>query len=89
MSLPEPPPESARHLPPGPGVFTQEQIKCLEEDGILPPQAQPDISGKRKVSSAFSPPRSVSGSSYSSSASVRIRGFQPDVIQTFDIPMEE
>ncbi|KAJ9370928.1 hypothetical protein DTO282E5_4457 [Paecilomyces variotii] len=85
MSLPEPRPESARHLPPGPGVFTQEQIRCLEEDGILLPQAQPHISGKRKVSSAFSPPRSASGSS----ASVKIWGFRPDVIQTFDIPMEE
>lgn len=82
---------SLQGLPPGPGVFTQEQIRCLEEDAIFLPQPQsqtPHASGKRTVSAVFSPPRSVSSSS-SSSASVRTRGFQPNVIQTFDIPMAE
>ncbi|KAL4785280.1 hypothetical protein BJX76DRAFT_325131 [Aspergillus varians] len=77
--------------PPGPGVFTQEQIRCLEDAAVLLPQAQPQIphtNGKRKVSAAFGLTRSVSSSS-SSSASVTTNGFQPDVIQTFDIPMAE
>lgn len=91
MSLQAVPPGPSRDLPPGPGVFTQEQIRCLEEDAIFLPQPQsqtPHASGKRKVSAAFSSPRSVSSSS-SSSASVKTRGFQPNVIQTFDIPMAE
>ncbi|KAJ5135736.1 uncharacterized protein N7515_005014 [Penicillium bovifimosum] len=81
--------------PPGPVVFTQEQIRCLEEAAIFLPEPQPntstDTSGKRKVSAAFSAPRSVSNSltSSSSSASVTTRGFQSHVIQTFEIPMAE
>ncbi|CAG7995905.1 unnamed protein product [Penicillium salamii] len=83
-------------LPSGPGVFTLEQIRCLEEAAILLPEPQPNASGKRKVSAAFSAPRSVSSSSTSSSsssssssASVATHGFQPNVIRTFDIPLAE
>ncbi|KAL1847572.1 hypothetical protein Plec18167_009439 [Paecilomyces lecythidis] len=89
MSLREVRPEYTRDLPPGPAVFTQEEIRCLEEDRIFLPQPKPDITGNRKVSAIFNAPRSVIRSLPSPSASVRIRGFQSDVIQTFRIPMEE
>ncbi|KAJ6169066.1 hypothetical protein N7497_001909 [Penicillium chrysogenum] len=89
-------PEHHPDLPSGPGVFTLEQIRCLEEAAILLPEPQPNAStnasGKRKVSAAFSAPRPVSSSSTSSSsssASVATHGFQPNVIRTFDIPMAE
>ncbi|KAJ5779241.1 hypothetical protein N7457_006961 [Penicillium paradoxum] len=94
MSLPAL--DESHSAPPGPIAFSQEQIRCLEEADIFLPQITTDLStnkgGKRKVSAAFSAPRAVSSSStssVSSSVSISTRGFQPDVIQTFDIPIAE
>ena len=92
MALPAVPPGSSRGLPAGPPVFTEEEVRCLEDDAIfMPPRLsqRPLSSGKRKVSAAFTPPRTVSSSSSRSSASVSTQGFQPDVIKTFDMPVTE
>ncbi|KAJ5212321.1 uncharacterized protein N7498_003967 [Penicillium cinerascens] len=95
MSFLEVPLGPSWDLPPGPGVFTQDQIRCIEEDAIFLPLPQPQPlsrtqfpNRKRKVSAAFSPPRSMSSSS-TLSASMETWGFQSNAIQTFDIPMAE
>ncbi|CAG8910004.1 unnamed protein product [Penicillium egyptiacum] len=71
-----------------PSVFSQEQIRCLEEENVFlqVPQAITQ-SGKRKVSATFTPPRSSSSSS--SSVSIETRGFQDGIVQTFDIPTSD
>ncbi|CAG8419350.1 unnamed protein product [Penicillium salamii] len=88
--------ESYPGPPGGPIVFSYEQIRCLEEANIFLPEPQKNTStnpsGKRKVSAAFSAQslsNSSSASASSSSASISTHGFQPHVIQTFDIPIAE
>ena len=54
MSFQAVPPGPSRDLPPNPGVFTQDQIRCLEEDAIFLPLPQPlsqapYASGKRNI----------------------------------------
>ncbi|OQD78417.1 hypothetical protein PENDEC_c001G02175 [Penicillium decumbens] len=78
--------------PPDGGIFTAEEIQCLEEDAIfLPPPPGSRGHGKRKVSASLvSSPSSIStpSSTSSASASVRTWNFQPSTISTH-IPTEE
>ena len=86
MYLHETSPISFQSQREGVGVFTTEQIRCLEEDTILLPLPYSQI--KRKLSAAFTSQRSVSRSS-ASSASMSVDGFRPDIVHTFDIPIVE
>lgn len=88
MSSQAAPREPSHNFPSGTDVLTPEQIRCLEEDAIFPPQPQSQ-SGKRKVSAAFSMSRYVSSTSSASSVSVETEGFESNIMRTFDIPLVE
>ncbi|KOS46897.1 hypothetical protein ACN38_g2211 [Penicillium nordicum] len=52
-------PEPDSGPPPGPVVFTQEQIRCLEEATIFQPESQPNASTNTSLSQIHRPLRAT------------------------------
>ncbi|KAJ5289162.1 hypothetical protein N7478_002192 [Penicillium angulare] len=73
-----------------PGCFTEEEIQCLEENAIFPPDPHRS-QGKRKISAtliASTPSSNTSISSSASTTSVRTWNFNPSTIST-NIPTDK